>query len=133
MTLKEFLAVSNGIDCCDNTFDFTIYFEIAENGSNDPYDKFINLVTSQTQAITTGRNTISNTSLLFCDFYTFIYNNIHTFEKFAEQNCSVNPKNYTDKDDKVFAGLRILEDMANGNYTDTQYKEFIAIYNKGGK
>ena len=131
MTLKEFLTVCNGNDCCDNTFDYTIYFEIAEEKSDDPYDKFIDFVASHTRVIKMGRNAISNTPVLFVDFCEFINNNINAFGAFADNNCRITPTKFCqDLEEQDFVCLQILEDMANGNYSNSQYNEFLELAKK---
>lgn len=132
MKLYDFLGVCNGIDCVDSTFDITIYFEI-DKKKKDYYNKFINFVTKNTKAIQTGYNTITKIRILFCDFYGFCKKYLKVFCNFADDNCSLNPKNFAGcEENQIDICLRILEDMANGNYTERQYKQFLELC-KGAK
>lgn len=137
MKLFDILSLGKGFDCCDNTFDYTIYFDeidtTTKENEKDNYDKFCEYVAKHVDAVCFGTNNISHTDILFVDFIGFINNNIKAFEKFADENCSISPNDYDAKEDKMFACLQILEDMTNGNYTETQYIEIINLLNKYNK
>ena len=131
MKLYDFLQVTNqGFDCVDNTFDYTIYIEIApstKESDKDAYDKFIDFVAKNVEVITTGKNTIANTPILFVNFYKFIEKYQNIFNAFAYNNCAIYPGKSDDKDDAVYKSLLILDDMARGNYSDKQYIEFLEL------
>lgn len=53
-------------------------------------------------------------------------NNIKVFGTFADNNCRITPTKFCqDLEEQDFVCLQILEDMAQGNYSDRQYKEFL--------
>lgn len=139
MKLYEFLQVCNdGFDCVDDNFDYTIYIEICDNSikenEKDNYDKFIDFVAQNTDVLSTGHNTIAGNPILFVDFSKFVKENMQAFSKFADENCEITPSDYAGYEDtEIWTCLRILEDMAIGNYTESQYKEFLDLATQGAK
>lgn len=132
ITLYDYLKISGGMDCVDNVFDMVIYFDTCDE-VEDKYDEFITFVEKNVTPISKGCNTISNTELLSCTLSAFCKNYLHAFAKFSEENCSIEVAKYNDIDDQVWACLRILEDMAIGNYSESQYAEFMQLVKTSSK
>ena len=131
MTLYDILTLGKGFDCVDYIFDYTIYFENIDKEeqeeSKDNYQKFCEHIAKNVDVETFGTNNIAQTTILFVHFNKYIQKKMTAFEKFAEHNCNITPKAYENKTEKVWACLRILDDLIIGNYTEQQYKEFLTL------
>jgi len=119
---------TQGLDICDDTFDWGTFFCCEENWEQckDYYDKFMLLLALNIKCVT-----IRNDWYSPCLVKEFIMENISVFKKFFNENNreGYRPQDYENADDGdadegfFEAYMEPMESLLVGNYSEDDYKE----------
>lgn len=118
-----------GFDICDNTMD-SIYVCLdcytSESELNDDYDRFCYWLASNLEIERAVEQQYS--TLMVCRVYELVDAHYDTFVEFCkEHNAERYLMNKADKNDNIEIAMRTLQNMIPGNYSESDYKDFMAL------